>query len=44
MGGMSCELCDELKVLDCSDALQRLVEILEGALEKSSKVYKKRQF
>ena len=41
LGGMFYELCDELKELDWAIALQQLVEILEEALEKSSKIFKK---
>ena len=37
LGGMFYKLCDELKELDWAIALQQLVEILEKALEKTSK-------
>ena len=40
LGGMFYELCDELKELDWAVALQQLVEILEEALEKTSKKFK----
>ena len=40
LGGMFYELCDELKELDWAVALQQLIEILEEALEKTSKKFK----
>lgn len=41
LGGMFYELCDEINELDWAIALQQLVELLEDALEKSSKSFKK---
>ena len=39
-GGIFYELCDELKKLDWVVALQQLVEFLEEALEKTSRIFK----
>lgn len=40
LGGMFYELCDEINELDWAIALQQLVELLEDALERSSKTFK----
>lgn len=40
LGGMFYELCDEINELDWAITLQQLVELLENALEKSSKTFK----
>lgn len=41
LGGMFYELCDEINELDWAIALQQLVELLEDALEKSNKTFKR---
>ena len=40
LDGMFYELCDEINELDWAITLQQLVELLENALEKSSKTFK----
>jgi len=41
LGGMFYELCDEINELDWAVALQQLIELLEDALEKTNKKFKK---
>lgn len=41
LGGMFYELCDEINELDWAVALQQLIELLEDALDKSSKKLKR---
>jgi len=41
LGGMFYELCDEVNELDWAVALQQLIELLEDALEKTNKKFKK---
>ncbi|RCO04222.1 IS4 family transposase, partial [Bacilli bacterium] len=41
LGGMFYELCDEVNELDWAVALQQLIELLEDALNKTNKKFKK---
>jgi hypothetical protein len=41
LGGMFYELCDEVNELDWAVALQQLIELLEDALDKTNKKFKK---
>lgn len=41
LGGMFYELCDEIGDLDWTVALQQLIELLDDALEKTNKKFKK---